>query len=186
MVAFGHEFRKKHFSLIGNDITLINHGFFGVTPTSVVEDQKKLTEGEEKYSDEFFFSKDAEEYVKQLKQLGSYLCVDFRNLALVTNATTAVNTVLRSIPWDFSKDKVLFHSTTYQACANTIEFLSDYFKLQYDVLELQYPLEDDEVLVLFEEKLSTGEYTLCLFDMISSMPGVKIALSTNHFLMPKT
>lgn len=85
-----------------------------------------------------------------------------------------MNAILRSIPWEFSKDKVLFHSTTYGACGNTVRFLTDYFKLSHDVVELQYPMDDDEVIAQFEKKLSTGEYKLCLFDMISSMPGVKI------------
>lgn len=174
MVEFGHEFRRKHFSLIEKDVVPINHGSFGVTPSSVIEYQKQRMEEEENYTDAFFSLNSTEKYVEQLKQLGSYLGVDYRNFALVTNATTAVNAVLRSLPWDFSKDKILFHSTTYQACANTVRFLKDYFKLQYDVVELQYPLEDDEVLELFEKKLSTGEYKMCLFDMITSMPGVKL------------
>lgn len=172
MVAFGYEFRKKYFPLIRKDVVPINHGSFGVTPSPIIERQKQLIDEEEKYSDEFYFITCHEEYIKQLKELGSYLGIDYRNLALVTNATTAVNAVLRSIPWDFSKDKILIHSATYQACENTVRFLSDYFKLQYDVVELPYPFEDDEVLNIFEEKLSTGEYKLCLFDMITSMPGI--------------
>lgn len=55
MVAFGREFRKKHFPLIENDVTPVNHGSFGATPASIVEYQKELVDSEEKYPDEFFF-----------------------------------------------------------------------------------------------------------------------------------
>lgn len=174
MVTFGHEFRRKYFPLIREDVIPINHGSFGVTPSPVVERQKQAIDEEEKFTDEFYFFTCHEEYLKQLKALGSYLGLDYRNLALVTNATTAINCVLRSIPWDFTKDRILIHSTTYRACANTIRFLADYFELQYDIVELDYPLENEEVLAAFEKKLSTGQYKLCLFDMISSLPGVKL------------
>lgn len=174
MVPFGHEFRRTYFPLIKEDIVPINHGSFGVTPSPVLERQKQIIDEEERSTDEFYFFTCHKEYLKQLKALGSYLDIDYRNIALVTNATTAINCVLRSIPWDFTKDKILMHSTTYRACANTIRFLSDYFKLQYDIVDLNYPLEDEEVLAAFDEKLSTGEYKLCLFDMISSLPGVKL------------
>lgn len=174
MVAFGYEFRKKYFPLIEKDVTPTNHGSFGLTPSPVLDRQKQILNEEEKATDRFYFVTCHEEYLKQLKLLGTYLGVDYRNLALVSNATTAVNAVLRSIPWDFGKDKILLHSTTYTACANTIRFLADYFNLQYDIVDLDYPLEDEEVLAAFEEKLSTGEYRLCMFDMISSLPGVKL------------
>ncbi|GAV54269.1 hypothetical protein ZYGR_0AK07720 [Zygosaccharomyces rouxii] len=174
MAVFGHEFRKKYFPSIGEDIVPVNHGSFGVTPSPVIEHQKQVIDEEERSTDEFYFFTCHEEYLKQVKILGSYLGIDYRNIALVTNATTAVNSVLRSIPWDFSKDRILMHSTTYRACANTIRFLADYFKLQYDIVELNYPLEDEKVLAAFEEKLSAGKYKLCLFDMISSLPGVKL------------
>lgn len=174
MTAFGYEFRRKYFSLIEQDVAPINHGSFGVTPSSVLEHQRTLIETEEKYSDKFFFLNAPDEYIKQLKLLGSYLGVNYQNLALVSNATTAVNAVLRSIPWDSATDKILFHSTSYTACCNTVLFLNDYFNVQHDVVELQYPLEDDEVISQFEKKLASGEYKLCLFDMISSMPGVMV------------
>lgn len=162
MVPFGHEFRKTYFPLIKEDIVPINHGSFGATPSPVLERQKQIINEEERSTDEFYFFTCHEEYLKQLKALGSYLDINYQNIALVANATTAVNCVLRSIPWDFGKDKILMHSTTYKACANTIDFLADYFKLQYDIVDLNYPLEDEEVLAAFEEKLSTGEYKLCL------------------------
>ncbi|CEP62765.1 uncharacterized protein LALA0_S06e03290g [Lachancea lanzarotensis] len=171
---FGHAFKSQYFSLLDPEVTLVNHGSFGTTPTCVVEKQKQLCEDAERYPDKYLTDEVEVLYKRQIRLLADYLKLDWRNLALVTNATVGVNTVLRSIPWNFSKDKVLIHSTGYEACGNTVKFLSEYFNLQYDVIDLTYPIEDEKVLEAFEDKLSTGEYRLCLFDMISSMPGVQL------------
>lgn len=172
--AFGHDFKNQHFTLLDPNVLLLNHGSFGTTPTSVIEKQNEIARRHEWYPD-FFETFEVEElYREQIQALSDYINVDARNMALVSNATTGVNIVIRSIPWNFSEDKVLFHSTSYEACKNTIKFMGEYFNLQYDVVELNYPLEDNEVLSKFEEKLSNNKYRLCMFDMISSMPGVKL------------
>lgn len=172
--AFGHEFRRKHFTLLDPSVILLNHGSFGTTPTCIIEKQNEVSLRHEWYPDYFETFEVEELYRKQIQSLSDYINVDARNMALVTNATTGVNTVIRSIPWNFSEDKVLFHSTAYEACKNTIKFMAEYFGLQYDVVELNYPLDDDEVLSKFEEKLSNKKYRLCMFDMISSMPAVML------------
>ncbi|SCU82960.1 LAME_0C03488g1_1 [Lachancea meyersii CBS 8951] len=172
--AFGHEFKSKYFTLLDPNVTLINHGSYGTTPTCVIEKQMEQCKAAELYPDEYLNETAEENYKHQVKVLAEYLKIDWRNLALVVNATVGINTVLRSIKWDFSKDKVLFHSTSYGACGNTVKFLAEYYHLQYDVVEIEYPVEDDQLLAAFEEKLSTGEYRLCMFDMISSQPGVML------------
>lgn len=173
-VPFGSSFRKEYFTLLEPDVVPVNNGSYGTTPTCVIEKQKKICEEQERYPDRNQYFDVYGAYKEEVKSLGDYLGLDYHNLALVANATTGVNTVLRSIPWNFSQDKVLFHSTSYGACSNTIKFLGTYYGLQYDVIELSYPLEDTDLLAKFEEKLSTNEYKLCMFDMITSMPGVKL------------
>ena len=173
-IPFGHQFKDKYFGYLDPEVTLTNHGSFGTTPGIVVDAAKRALERHEKYPCRDALYTVTDEYKRQLKLVAGYLGLEYLNCAFVTNATTGVNTVLRSIPFDFQKDKVLFHSTTYGACANTVKFLHDYFGLQYDVVEINYPCEDDSVLEAFEAKLKTKEYKLCLFDLISSHPGVTI------------
>ncbi|SCU95630.1 LADA_0G16600g1_1 [Lachancea dasiensis] len=172
--SFGHEFRKRYFTLLDPSVIPLNHGSFGTTPTCVIEKQSEISHRHEWYPDHFETFEAEDLYKEQILALGRYIGVDAKNLALVTNATTGVNTVIRSIKWDFSNDKVLLHSTCYQACKNTIKFMAEYYGLRYDVIELNYPLEDNDVLSEFDKRLATGEYRLCMFDMISSMPGLKL------------
>ncbi|SCU79446.1 LAFA_0B03158g1_1 [Lachancea sp. 'fantastica'] len=172
--AFGHAFKSRYFSLLDPEVTLVNNGSFGTTPTCVIEKEMQLCKDAERYPDAYLTDEIEVLYKRQVSLLAEYFKLDWRNLALVSNATVGINTVLRSIRWDFSRDKVLIHSTAYEACANTVRYLSEFFDLQYEVVDLEYPIEDDKLLEAFEEKLSTGEYRLCMFDMISSMPGVKL------------
>ena len=112
-------FKSNYFTSLDPDVTLVNHGSFGTTPTCVLEKQIEISKAHERYPDAFYALEAEALYKKQISALSKYLGIDSRNLALVTNATTGVNTVLRSIPWDFGHDKVLLHSTSYKACANT-------------------------------------------------------------------
>ncbi|KAL6950015.1 hypothetical protein ACO0QE_000684 [Hanseniaspora vineae] len=176
MPQFGHHFKEKYFQDLEKDVVLINHGSYGTTPSMVIDEQIKAAREHENYPDRFQLFTGGEKYIEQVKALTDYLNLQevWKNVVLVTNATIGVNTVLRSYPWNFQKDKVLIHSTTYGACANTVEFLSDYYGLQYEIVQLSYPMEDVDVVAKFEEKLAHGGFTMCMFDLISSIPGVTL------------
>ncbi|KAL6942088.1 hypothetical protein ACO0QE_003254 [Hanseniaspora vineae] len=176
MVQFGHQFKQTHFRQLEKDVVLINHGSYGTTPSMVLDEQIKVVKEHEDYPDRFEYFTGGDKYIKQVQALATYMGLSdlWKSIVLVSNATTGVNTVLRSYPWNFSKDKLLLHSTTYGACSNTVQFLHDYYGLQYEVVSLQYPMEDCDVVAKFEEKLQKGGFTMCMFDMISSIPGVTL------------
>ncbi|CAL9729868.1 hypothetical protein MOUN0_I01068 [Monosporozyma unispora] len=174
MVEFGSDFRAKYFSQVPKDIVPVNHGAFGLTPSLVQDYLNKVTNSQEKYPDEFYLIESKKIYIEQLKALGEFLNVDYHNLALLVNGSTAINCVLRSIPWDFENDKVLFTSVTYGACAKSVKFLHEAHGLQYDIVDLQYPIEDKDVIAKVESYLSQGNYRLCMFDLVASMPAVKL------------
>lgn len=173
-IPFGYEFKTKYFSYLDPSVILLNHGSYGTTPSSVIDKQKSLVESHEVYPCRHQYFEVIEEYKHQLEVLANYLGLDYYNCAVVENATTGVNTVLRSIPFDFKKDKVLFHSTTYGACANVVRFLHDYYGLQYDIVSINYPCSNDKIVSDFESFLEKDKYKLCLFDMITSQPGATL------------
>lgn len=174
MAEFGHAFKEKYFTLLEKDVIPVNNGSYGTTPTVVMDRLRAVCEEEEHYPDRFYNYGVKDMYVSQVKSLGEYIGLDYKNLAIVPNATMGINTVLRSIPWDFKKDSVLVHTTSYGACSNTVKFLHDAYGLKYDAAKVVYPMEDEEVLSSFEKELATGNHKLCMFDMISSMPGVAL------------
>ncbi|KAL6947047.1 hypothetical protein ACO0QE_001905 [Hanseniaspora vineae] len=176
MPRFGHEFRQKYYTEQEEDTVLISHGSYGTTPSMVIEEQTKIVKEHEKYPERFVIYTSVEKYKQQVQTLASYLELEdiWKSIVLVTNTSTGINTVLRSYPWKFGTDKILLHSNSFKACKNTVEFLHDYYGLQYEIIPISYPIEDHDVVAKFKEKLQTGEFTMCMFDTVCSIPGVKM------------
>lgn len=43
MPKFGHEFKKKYYSQLYDDVIPVNHGSYGTTPTKVIDRLKKAS-----------------------------------------------------------------------------------------------------------------------------------------------
>ena len=56
-------------------------------------------------------------------ELASYVGVDADDLALMTNTTTAVNTVLRSLQFERG-DEVIATDHAYNSCLNAVRFVA--------------------------------------------------------------
>lgn len=173
---FGHNFKRKHFSTIDTDVLSVNHGSYGNVPTAVFDNYIKNTRREYGFPDRFMLTEQKNEYIEALEIVASkYLHCDYHNLAFVPNATTGVNTVLRSL--NFKKgDKILFFSTIYGACYNTIKFLERSVGIVPVVIDITaYPWEDAEILEKFNLSISNeGPIKLALFDAVTLMPGVRL------------
>lgn len=172
-MSFGHDFKKKHFPLSDNSYTPVNHGSFGLPPQCVVDKYNQELCLDLASPDTYILTKQPEEYVASLKAVGKLLNCSYQRLALVDNATTGVNTVLRSYP--FKKgDKIAMPTTTYGACANTVRFLQQKIGIEVIIVDLVYPLSDAEVVAAFKKTFEENVITMTLFDTVVSMPGVKM------------
>lgn len=182
-VPFGREFREKYFPF-SDDAGVFNHGSFGGTPTPVLEARiSKLREANEFLDKHFrrdvFFSNTTETAIdRSRKAVAEIVDADVDNLVLVANATTGVNAVLRS--YDFQKDDVILYPTTiYGSCKNTLLFLKDKLGVKLIEIPLLYPLSNDEVVkaytdVMDKEAQAGNRVRLAFFDAVSSMPACRI------------
>ena len=179
MPQFGSDFKKKYFTYLDPAVNVVNHGSYGTTPTMVVDAQIKSVKKHESYPDEYQYIEGPFEYKRQAKLVAEYLGLNWKNVALVQNATTGINVFFRSIPFDFENDIVIMPSTTYGACSNTVLFMNATYGLKYKFIDLTFPLTDKEIVAKFEtyfKKVYANKNfkgtVYCLFDCISSMPGV--------------
>lgn len=105
------------------DVTFLNHGSFGACPRVVLAEQQRLRERLEAEPVRFL----AREYEPLLDaarhSLGSFLGCNEDDLGFVTNATTAVNCVLRSLV--SPGDELLITSHGYNACNNVMRFVAE-------------------------------------------------------------
>lgn len=100
------------------------------------------------------------------------------NVVLINNSSTASNVVLRSVPWN-KGDVVLSFSTAYVSCAATLKWLADRYGVRLEVIDVAYPVEDDELLDLVSQRIKKLKseglgIKLMLLDAISSIPGVRV------------
>ncbi|KAK6460603.1 pyridoxal phosphate-dependent transferase [Scheffersomyces coipomensis] len=172
VIPFGKKFRETYFKQFDSKITPVNHGSYGASPTIVLEKYYEQLKRNYNYPDYFFRVEILEGYEKSLKAVSEILKCDYRNLAIVDNATSGVNTILRSYP--FAKgDKIVIPSTVYGACHNTVKFLQNRYGIVPVIITLDYPIEDDEIISKFENVFKKESPKLCLFDTVISMPGVR-------------
>lgn len=89
------------------------------------------------------------------------------DLAFVTNATTAVNAVLRSL--DFAPgDEVLITSHGYNACNNVLRFVAERSGARVVVAKVPFPLEAPEQIVDAITAGVTPRTKLALIDHLTS------------------
>lgn len=170
---FGHEFKKKHFPLSANSFTPVNHGSFGLPPQCVVDKYIEAFEEDIKSPDFFYGATLRKQYEEGLHLIAKVVNCNYKHLALVTNATIGVNTILRSLKFARG-DKILMPSSTYRACMNTVIFLQEYMGIEAVVVELVFPMLHAEILTRFREVLANQKIKLALFDAVVSVPGVRL------------
>jgi selenocysteine lyase/cysteine desulfurase len=97
----------------------------------------------------------------------------------VPNATTGVNTVLRSI--EFAEgDVILYFATIYGACAKTISYITETTAAEsLRIDDHKYPMSDDQLCESFENAVARIKATgkrpkVAIFDTIVSLPGVRV------------
>src|SRR5690349_1090387 len=101
------------------DVTFLNHGSFGSCPIPVLEHQAQL-QREMEAQPVLFLGRELEGRLDAVRQvLGPFLKCAPDDLALISNATQGVNTVLRSLSFQ-PGDELLTTDHTYNACRNAL------------------------------------------------------------------
>ena len=109
--------------LLNSNTVFLNHGSFGATPRVVLEEQKKWQKLIEKDPVKFFDDIAPNALLESRKAIASFVGCHHDDIAFVENATSGVNTILRSL--DFNEnDEILVPNHAYQACRNTIDFVT--------------------------------------------------------------
>lgn len=168
---FGKQLKKLW--LLDDRITFLNHGSFGATPKTVMEAVNKWQIELEKEPVEFFMN----HYfvlIRQLAQrLGNLIGSEGDSIVFLDNATTGINTVLKSLFSDFKmNDEILFTNHIYPAARNTINYICDRTKLKPVEIFVPYPLTDtSQITDIIQKSLSTRTKIL-LIDHIFYTGGI--------------
>jgi isopenicillin-N epimerase len=161
---------REHW-LLDPEVTFLNHGSFGSCPREVLEVQSELRARME-HAPIRFLARDLADAFDEVKgALGEFIGADPQDLVLLSNATTAVNAVLRSL--EFAPgDEILFTDHGYNACNNAVRFVAERAGAKAVVAKIPFPIHSPDEVV--EAVLAaTGPRTrLALIDHITSPTGL--------------
>lgn len=152
-------------------ITFLNHGSFGACPIPVLETQEQVRQQLEREPVRFFV-REFEPLLDQARdQLAEFVGVDGRDLVFVPNATTGVNSVLRSLPFN-PGDELLTTDHEYNASRNALEFVADRADARIVVAPVPFPLTSKQEIVEAVMGRVSEKTKLVLLDHISSQTGL--------------
>ena len=170
--------QKNEFSdhwLLDPEVVFLNHGSFGATPRAVFDEQTRIQLRIE-HEPLLFFDHD---YLGELDQaravLAEFLGARTDDLAFVVNATTGVNTVLRSLRLEPGAE-LLVTDHEYDACRNAIDAVAADSGVLVVVASIPFPLSSEsEVVEAVIEKV-TPRTRLLLIDHATSQTGMVLPI----------
>jgi len=128
------------------DVTFLNHGSFGACPTAVLAAQRAWQDRMEREPVRWFADELEPAQDEARRRVGAFLNADPDDLAFVRNATTGVNTVLRSLRFQ-PGDRILAADHEYNAVLNAAAFVAARDGATLDVAALPFPVGDPEQIV---------------------------------------
>ncbi|KAK3087724.1 hypothetical protein FSP39_009673 [Pinctada imbricata] len=168
--VFGQSVREKEFNL-EKDWNFLNTGSYGVTPKCVQEAQQRHQFKMNSHPEKWFRREVEPLYKEATKEAADFVGCDSQDLVFVQNATTGINTVLKSYPYE-KEDCILVTNATYGAIKKTCNHVgSNITDGKAIYIEFSIPIESEDQIV---EKFKRA---------IAENPSIKIAV-IDHITSP--
>ncbi|XP_064616891.1 uncharacterized protein LOC135480892 [Liolophura sinensis] len=167
-IEFGTKMREQF--CLSNDYCFINHGSWGTVPKCVLKEKNRYLEEIESNPDGFFRWNHGRLYKEMTNIAAQFVGADPKNLVLVGNATTGVNSVVKSFPLK-SGEGILVTNLTYLAVRNACQAACDKVEgAKCHILEIKFPIEsEDSIVELYEAYLQANpDVKLAIIDYITS------------------
>jgi isopenicillin-N epimerase len=161
---------------LDRDLIFLNHGSFGACPTEVLRHQAALR-AEMEAEPVRFLSRELDDRLAAARQaLGTFVGADPDDLAFVSNATSGVNAVLRSLPFS-PGDELLTTNHAYNACRNALEFVAARSGARVAVADVPFPVASPDVIVESVIARVTPRTRLALLDHVTSPTGLILPIA---------
>ena len=149
----------------------LNHGSFGATPKFIIDEQRRWQEILENEPVRFFERIAPDAMLEARRSLAKMLTCDPEDLALIENATSGVNTVLRSLKFS-QGDEILVPDHAYQACKNAIDYVSERWGAKVVTCHIPFPIDNAEVAYDAIMSGVSSRTVLALIDTVTSPTGL--------------
>src|SRR5438132_9594548 len=150
-VAYDEAAERRHLAfrkefLLDPNVVFLNHGSFGACPRPVFERYQAWQRELELRPIEFLGRRVRGLLAEARAALADYLRVGHDDVVYVSNVTTALNIVARSLPLE-PGDEVLTTNHEYGALERTWTFVSEHKQTRVVVQQLPAPIEDPDGVV---------------------------------------
>lgn len=157
---------RRHWTL-DPDLVFLNHGSFGATPRAVLDHQQALRSEMERSPVRFLWNRLPERLDAARQELAGFLKAPPEGLAFVTNATSAVNAIVRSVDLR-PGDEILTTDHAYNACLCTLEAAAARHSARVITARVPFPLDDPGSIVEAILAGVTPRTRLALIDHVTS------------------
>ncbi|HEY3915763.1 MAG TPA: aminotransferase class V-fold PLP-dependent enzyme, partial [Verrucomicrobiae bacterium] len=166
---------KEHW-LLDPAVTFLNHGSFGSCPRPVLEFQQALRDRLERQPVQFLV-RDLEPMLDEARRtLAEFVGANPDNLVFVSNATTGINTVLRSLTFE-PGDELLVTDHEYNACRNAIEYAAGRAGAKVVVVAIPFPVASSDQIVEAILSRVTPRTRLALIDHVTSQTALVLPIA---------
>lgn len=157
-------------------IVYLNHGSFGACPRVVMQHQQQLRERMEREPVRFVH-RDLEELLDAARaELGQLIGCSGDDLAFVPNATTGVNTVVRSLQFA-PGDELVTIDHEYNASRNALDFAASRSGARVVVAKIPFPIASATQVVESILAACTERTRLLLIDHVTSPTGLVLPIA---------
>jgi len=165
---------RRHW-LLEEGVVFLNHGSFGACPRPVLDAQARLRERMEREPVRFFTRELPALRDAAREALAAFVGADADDLGFVPNATTAINSVLRSFPLA-PADEVLVTDHEYNATRNVAEYAAAERGARVVVAQVPFPLGQErsgpEEVVAAVLARAGSRTRLAVVDHVTSQTGL--------------
>ena len=165
---------RRHWAL-APDVVFLNHGSFGACPKPIFELQNQFRRQMEAEPVQFLWRRYEERLQPSREALAKFVGAKAKDLVFVTNATTGVNAVLRSLK-PRRGDEWLTTSHDYNACHNVLVEAARRASVKINIANIPFPCPSRQAIVDAVVAAVTPRTRLALIDHVTSNTGLVFPL----------
>jgi isopenicillin-N epimerase len=151
----------------------LNHGSFGACPAAVLQEQSRLRTLLEADPVDFLVNRGPGLWREAIATLSDFVNADPAGMTFQTNATSGVNTVLRSLALR-PGDEIIVSDHIYQACRNAVAYVCARSGARLVEVPVPFRPESDEQVVELFSKAVTDQSRLALIDTVTSPTALRM------------
>ncbi len=152
---------------LDQQVIFLNHGSFGACPIPVLQVQQQLRNQLEQEPVRFF-GREFEPLLDQARtQLAQFVGAKTSEIAFIPNATTGVNSILRSL-FLSPQDQLLVTDQEYNACRNALNYVAEHSGAEIVVASIPFPIDSPQQVIEAILQGVTERTKLLLIDHITS------------------